>query len=229
MFRQTRGFTNVAALLPSRRASRERGGKAPSKWQTKNEVSLGKRHAMAAVLPPQWAGTFDCAGPCGRKRLLGSDFSEKARARGAPFTCLRCATAAAAAERAAAAPAAAAAGAGAGAEGGETRACAACARELPLASFSKTQAAKGAAARCAPCLDSAAAAEAGAARAKLLADLEEARAAARAAEKSGSAADRLRTSMLEAALESQLVTGVKPRAAGGGGSGGGGRGRGRGR
>jgi len=174
---------------------------------------------MAAVT---WAGAFDCVGACGRKRLLGSEFSEKARARGAPMTCLRCATEAAAAERAAAGAAAAAAAGG----GGETRACAACACELPLASFSKTQAAKGALARCAPCLDGAAAAEAGAARAKLLADLEAARAAARAAEgPGGSAAERLRTSMLEAALESQLVTGVKPRAGGGGG----GRGRGRGR
>jgi hypothetical protein len=155
----------------------------------------------------QWAGTFDCA-KCGRKRLIGAEFSAAQRAKEKPV-CLACTSAASSAEAAAAAAG--------GAQ--PLMRCAACGEQRPV---SKTQAAKGDKARCAPCLEAATAAEAGAARAKLEADLEAARAAARAAEAAGAPQlERLRLASIESALEAQLVTGLKAKIGGGGGGGGG--------
>mmetsp|Transcript_2500 Transcript_2500/g.4177 ORF Transcript_2500/g.4177 Transcript_2500/m.4177 type:complete len:162 (-) Transcript_2500:25-510(-) len=120
---------------------------------------------------PQWAGTFECKGPCGRKRLPASEFSkkmvEKSRKEpNAPLKCKECVEAAAEAERAAATKrrteaekASPAPGDGSSASGEQPllNECANCKKGLPASSFSRAQLTqKGPGKqRCAECLNAA--------------------------------------------------------------------------
>jgi len=192
-------------------------------------------HAGVAV--NNWAGDFDCS-VCHRKRLTASEFSkkmqEKKRRGEGGLKCKPCVEKAAQAERdaaaakAAAAPAAPAAAAAAAAAA--TQVCSACERALPESSFTKPQLKKGPAKqRCQPCIAAADRGEADAADAKKAAALAEAKKAVKIAEATGSAAQKLKANAQLAALEGELVTGLKPMVIGRGRRGSGGRGRGRGR
>ena len=182
-----------------------------------------------------WAGNFDCS-ECGRKRLTAQDFS-KAQAEkfrkdeSAKITCKNCVSAKQEKERAdAAARQPAAADGDADAE----HVCSSCNAPKPASAYTRNQLMKGATKqRCSECVakaEAAATAASGAGGEAHQEKLKEARAAAAKAEASGSAAEKLKASSQVAALEAELVTGLKPIKLGstrGRGRGGSWRGRGR--
>ena len=183
----------------------------------------------APVVDPKWSGTFTCAGPCKRTRLVAAEFSAKQLARRqadpsfAP-TCKQCVEARAAAERDAAAARQKPEGAGGRPPPPPEVTCGSCGARKPSAEFSRSQAYKGdGKAKCASCVAAGVAADAQATDAAKAAKLAEARAAAAEAQRSGTTAEKVAAFARESALESELVTGVKPA------TGRGGRGRGRGR
>jgi len=194
----------------------------------------GVTHAGVAV--NNWAGDFDCA-VCKRKRLTASEFSKKMQERkrsdgNGALKCKKCVDSAAESERAAAAAKAkAAAPAASAAGGGATAVCSACKAALPEASFTKPQLKKGPAKqRCQPCIASADGAEAAASVDKKKAAMVEAKKAVALAEASGNAVAKLKANSVLAALEGELVTGLKPMVIGRGrGRKGRGRGGGRGK
>lgn len=109
------------------------------------------------VRDPRWAGSFECAGPCRRKRLIAGDFSAKMVQRrqkdpAAPLTCKACVEARAEEERATAAAKRAAGGASAAAP--PDIKCSKCGKAPPEVTFSRTQQQKAAAgkARCGACV-----------------------------------------------------------------------------
>ena len=201
-----------------------------------------------------WAGVFDCS-VCRRKRLIGSEFSKKMLEKGrggADITCKACVAEKAEAERVTAAAkraekekqssifavagggaAAATEGGGAGVAAEELHECAKCRQQLPAAAFNRTQLRnKGPGKqRCMACVSAAAAAEDQASKDKAGSKLAELKAAAKKADASGNAMQKLKANSALAAAEAELVTGLKPVAGGGRGRGRGGRGwsRGRGR
>ena len=186
-------------------------------------------HAGVAV--NNWAGDFECS-VCRRKRLTASEFSKKMQERykkdgNGALKCKICVDKAAADERAAAAAKTKAAAPSATTD---TATCAACKENLPVSAFTKPQLKKGPAKqRCQPCIAAADRGEADAADAKKAAALAEAKKAVKVAEATGSAAQKLKANAQLAALEGELVTGLKPMVIGRGRRGSGGRGRGRGR
>ena len=225
------GSTDAEATRSSPRA---RIANTMSAYTKDNKVT----HAGVAV--NNWAGDFDCS-VCKRKRLTASEFSKKMQEKkrsgqGDALNCKACVEAAAQKERdAAAAKAAKAAdagpgGAAAGEGGGATQVCSACKQSLPEFAFSKPQLKKGPAKqRCQPCIANADKLEAAAADEKKGKAIAEAKKAVKAAEATGSAAEKLKANSTLAALEGELVTGLKPMVIGRGRRGPGGRGRGRGR
>ena len=204
-----------------------------------------------------WAGTFECCGPCGRKRLIAADFSKKQvekrqKDASAPMKCKQCVEQAAADERAQAAarqkeraatdakssdhPKAAGDAAAidisdgsSGAQPPQLHKCATCERELASDAFNRTQLSKGAGKqRCRECVEKSEQTSAQASTERHDAAIEEARKALQQAEISGTAAQTLAASSRLAALEAQKVTGLKPVVLGKGGRGrGGGSWRGR--
>ena len=180
--------------------------------------------------PTQWHGAFDCSA-CGRKRLPAVEFSQnmanKARKDpSAQIRCKKCTASAAEAERALAAETAKLRVA----EDGNTVAtheCAACKALKPADAFSRAQLNnKGPGKqRCRECCDAAEAEASASASASVDQRLAVARAASKKAEATD-ASDKLAVFAREAALEAELVTGLKPQRVGGRGRGRGGRGRG---
>jgi hypothetical protein len=197
---------------------------------------LGVRSGMD---PARWHGAFDCAGVCERKRLPAVEFSanmqaKKRRDPAAIVRCKKCTAEAAANERALAAetaklrvasdPSDANAGARPGdADPTASHACAACGESKPASAFSRAQLNnKGPGKqRCAACCAASEDAAASAAAASRDEKLAAAREASKRAEATN-APDKLAVFAREAALEAELVTGLKPQRVGG-------RGRGRGR
>lgn len=184
--------------------------------------------------PTQWHGAFDCSA-CGRKRLPAVEFSQnmanKARKDpSAQIRCKKCTASAAEAERALAAETAklrvAEDGGGDGAAAA-THECAACKASKPADAFSRAQLNnKGPGKqRCRACCDAAEAEASASASASVDQRLAAARAASKKAEATD-APDKLAVFAREAALEAELVTGLKPQRVGGRGRGRGGRGRG---
>lgn len=167
--------------------------------------------------PTQWAGVFDCAGACGRKRLPAVEFSKKMVARlqsGDTARCIKCVDDAARAERERASASAASSDA-------PPASCSACGETKPASAFSKTQLRKEDSARtCAACASARAStpSDAGAMKARLM----EAREASARAEATN-ASDKLAVFAREASLEATAVTGLEAKFIGGR------RGRGRGR
>lgn len=195
------------------------------------------------VRDPSWAGDLECS-QCRRKRLTAAEFSkaqlQKRQKEGldTPVRCKKCVESEAAAERKAAAERQAArtestptSSAGTSSDMTEETQCSACSRQLPVASFNRTQLSKGAGKqRCRECVEAAEAEAAGSVAKAQDAALEEARKALQQAEISGNAASVLQASSKLAALEAQKVTGLKPMVLGRGGRGrgrsrGGGKGR----
>lgn len=176
----------------------------------------GVSHAGVAV--NNWAGNFECS-VCKRKRLIASEFSKKMQEKrrkepGALLKCKQCVESAAKAELETAAASVV--------ESGESQVCSMCGMTLPTSKFTKPQLKKGPGKqRCVECVAKAQEAEAHASRADKESALAEAKREFARAEASGSAAQKLSASAKLAALEGELVTGLKPKVIG--------RGRGRGR
>jgi hypothetical protein len=185
----------------------------------------------ASMAGPQWAGNFDCSG-CGRKRLVGAEFSKASlekhrRDSTAPLRCKACVEAAAEAERRAAAEKQRLA---APTDDGSEHMCSACEKALPATAFNRSQLSKGPSKqRCQPCVAAAEKVAASASDEKYRQRLEDAQQAMVKAEKSGDVALKVSTASLFAAVEAEKVTGLKPvkLGAAGRGRGRGGRGRGR--
>ena len=199
----------------------------------------------------QWSGNFDCSGPCKRKRLVGDEFSKKAlekyRRDGKALKCKQCVAAAEAAERKAAqdraeakAKAAGAGGASPGSGAGAAKndiPCAACSKSLPPSSYNRNQLSKPPGkARCRSCVEEAVAKEAEGVASSKKERLEKAQKDLEDAKRRGDTKAIIAAESVVAALEAEVVTGLKPvvlgRGSGRGGrwsSGRGGRGRGRGR
>ena len=184
--------------------------------------------------PSQWHGAYDCA-TCGRRRLPAVEFSANAVSKkradpGRKISCKTCTRSAAETERASAA---ATAKLRVKEHSGDvdatvvTHECAACKRSRPVEAFSNKQLnQKGPGKqRCRECCDAADAAEASSAETRADARLKLAREASAKAERTN-APDKLAVFAREAALEAELVTGLKPKRIGGRGRGRCGRGRG---
>ncbi|KAJ8598280.1 hypothetical protein CTAYLR_006006 [Chrysophaeum taylorii] len=178
----------------------------------------GVSHAGVAV--SNWAGDFECS-VCKRKRLIANEFSKKMQEKRrkdptAALKCKQCVDAEAKAEQAKAAAK--------GPADGEQHTCSACAKKIPASRFTKPQLKKGPGKqRCVDCVAKAQEEEATAGQADKAARLAEAKREAERADVSGSAAEKLAASAKVAALEGELVTGLRPTVVGRG------RGRGRGR
>ena len=219
----------------------------------------------------QWSGNFDCSGPCRRKRLLGEEFSKKAmekyRREGKALKCKQCVAAAEAAERKAAQDRAEAKAKACGDDSGEKKVksgstcmasggdgassppplqppvtCAACQQSLPPSSYNRNQLSKPPGkARCRSCVEEAVAKEAEAVKSTKQDRLGKAQRDLEDAKRSGDTKKIIAAESVLAALEAEVVTGLKPvvlgkgRGKGGrwssgrGGATGSGRGRGRGR
>ena len=221
-------------------------------------------HCNRKIMPPsrpvnitsssQWSGNFDCSGPCKRKRLVGDEFSKKAlekyRRDGKALKCKQCVAAAEAAERKAAqdraeakAKAEAGSGASAAKNGGASQppvTCASCSKSLPPSSYNRNQLSKPPGkARCRSCVEEAVAKEAEGVASSKKERLEKAQKDLEDAKRRGDTQAIIAAESVVAALEAEVVTGLKPvvlgkgRGRGGrwssGRGGQGGRGRGRGR
>ena len=170
--------------------------------------------------PSQWHGAFDCA-QCQRTSLPAMEFSAKMQQKrradaNAKVKCKRCVASAEDAERALSREAAAMRIAD---DDGTTYLCSVCKVEKPSSGFSRAQLNSKSpdARRCSTCRDAEAANASTNAEAKVHAALRDVRAA------SAKADATLADFAKEAALEAELVTGLKPKKISGG------RGRGRGR
>lgn len=169
----------------------------------------GVSHAGVAV--NNWAGDFECS-VCKRKRLIASEFSKKMQEKrrnepGALLKCKRCVESAAKAELETAAASVV--------ESGEPQACSMCKKTLASSKFTKPQLKKGPGKqRCVECVANAQEAEAHAKRADKESALAEAKRELARAEASGSTAQKLSASAKLAALEGELVTGLKPKVLG---------------
>ena len=174
--------------------------------------------------PTQWHGAYDCK-DCGRKRLPAVEFSNKMvqRARaGDKVSCKKCAAERLERERLVAEAKRSDASEG---TSSSTHVCAACGATKPASAFSRAQLNnKGADARCSACVRDAEACDAKDAKESVEKRLKEARAASAVAEATN-AMGKLGVFAREAALEAELVTGLKPQRIGGRGRGGRGRGR----
>ena len=183
---------------------------------------------------PQWAGDFNCAGPCRRKRLTGSEFSKKSldkwrKEPAAQLRCQQCVAAEAESERQAAAAKQAARAATDTADA-EKHQCSTSTQQLAASSFNRTQLSKGPGKqRCQGCVATSEQDEASAAIAAKQSKIADAKLAMQRAEASGDVALKLAASMQHASLEAERVTGLKPVVRGRGRRGGWSRGRGSGR
>ena len=213
-------FYATARVRPSPLARTRRLARARARARARAlPSSMSDLGVRANLDPTTWAGTFVCAGPCGRERLPAVEFSKKMVARlrlGDTARCLACVDAAARAERERAS-------ANAAASNAPPATCSVCSETKPSSEFSKTQLRRGdGARRCARCArDEASGREGGDANA-MKARLMEAREASERAEATN-ARDKLAVFAREASLEATAVTGLEATFVGGR------RGRGRGR
>lgn len=170
----------------------------------------GVSHAGVGV--KNWAGDFDCS-VCKRKRLIASEFSKKMQEKrrkdpSSKLKCKQCVESAEKAER----EAAAAAAKGGKDDEEEPQVCSSCRQSLPASKFTKPQLKKGPSKqRCSECVAAATEAENKKGALDKEAALEEAKKAAARAEASGTVAEKLATSAKLAALEGEMVTGLKPK------------------
>lgn len=183
------------------------------------------------VVTEKWAGDLVCS-VCRRKRLTAVEFSKKAvekhrKEPDAPMKCKTCVEAAAQQERDVAATKTAAAGGAAVPAGegpSEGHECSSCKSALPAAAFSRSNLSKGPGKqRCLGCVTEAEKANLMAGDVALREKLAAAKTAAAKAEASGSAVEKLAAHSKVAAIEGQMVTGLKPVVLGRGGRGRGGR------
>ena len=182
------------------------------------------------VVTEKWAGDLACF-VCRRKRLTAVEFSKKAVEKhrvepAAPMKCKTCVEAAAQQERDVAATKTAASGAAVPPAVGssEGHECSSCKTALPATAFSRSNLSKGPGKqRCLGCVTEAEKANLTAGDAALREKLAAAKAAAAKAEASGSVAEKLAAHSKVAAIEGQMVTGLKPVVLGRGGRGRGGR------
>ena len=165
------------------------------------------------VVTEVWAGNLDCTGSCRRKRLMASEFSKKSldlyRKQNKALRCKQCIQEAEAQERIASlqkssvtekAPT----------DGPElTRECANCQQEHPQSLYNKNQwnNKKEGVSRCIHCIEAAAKEEAQQSNAALLAKIEAAQVAVQEAQ---GTARQLPAESVLAALQAELVTGLKP-------------------
>lgn len=199
------------------------------------------------VVTEKWAGNFDCS-VCRRKRLVGEEFSKKAlekyRKTGGQLRCKQCMQQQEEKERQAAAAKRLASSSGgatnnetdSSSNGGvdETLQCKACQKELTAGQFNKNQWSKGAGkARCRECVEKALLDEKQQQASSQASKMQAAKDKVAQANASKNPAAILRAESEMAALEAEIVTGLKPirmnRGSGGRGRGGGrssGRGRG---
>ena len=189
------------------------------------------RQMSTPVVTEKWAGDLSCS-VCRRKRLTAAEFSKKAMEKhrndpNAPMKCKTCVEAAAQQERdVAAAKTAAAGGAAVPATEGppESHECSSCKSALPATAFSRSNLSKGPGKqRCLGCVKESEQANLTAGDAALKEKLAAAKAAAAQAEACGTAAEKLAAHSKVAAIEGQMVTGLKPVVLGRGGRGRGGR------
>ena len=166
----------------------------------------GVTHAGVAV--SNWSGAFDCS-ICRRKRLIAAEFSKKMLEKkrsdpGFQLKCKACVDAAQKAEQDKAATKTV---------GDDVKAvCSKCKVELSSSKFTKPQLKKGPdKQRCIDCVAAAQNDEAAQSDAKKLNDLAEAKKKLALAEKSGTVAEQLGAASRLAALEGELVTGIKPK------------------
>uniref|UniRef100_A0A7S0EW07 Stc1 domain-containing protein n=1 Tax=Phaeocystis antarctica TaxID=33657 RepID=A0A7S0EW07_9EUKA len=182
------------------------------------------------VVTEKWAGDLVCS-VCRRKRLTAVEFSKKAvekhrKEPDAPMKCKTCVEAAAQEERDVAATKTAAGGAAVPAGDGpsEGHECSSCKNALPATAFSRSNLSKGPGKqRCSECVAEAEKAHVTAGDAALREKLAAAKTAAAKAEASGSVVEKLAAHSKVAAIEAQMVTGLKPVVLGRGGRGRGGR------
>lgn len=182
------------------------------------------------VITETWAGTLECEGPCRRKRLTASEFSKKAiekyrkptvSSKPYKMRCKQCVSESERKEREAAEQrrrtiaekeAAASSSTDTAATTLETHPCSGpCKRFLPASSFNRNQLSKKDKARCPECVEKAIEEEKKSNDEKIIKEITEAKEAVKKAEKKGNAIEMLKTTTHLAALESQLVTGVKPK------------------
>lgn len=181
------------------------------------------------VKTDKWAGTFECEGPCRRKRLTASEFSKKAiekyqksirSSKPHKMRCKKCVEDAERKEREAAEQrrklAAEEESSNTTATTAfETHPCSgACKRTLPVSSFNRNQLSKKEKARCRECVEKAIEEEKRCNEEKLQKEIADAKEAVKKAEAKGNAVEILKTTNHLASLESQLVTGVKPKVLG---------------
>lgn len=186
------------------------------------------------VVTNKWAGSFECGGPCRRKRLMAEEFSKKAlekhRKDEHAIRCKQCVAAAEQAEREAAADKKKIKN-DSDNDGNETRKCAGqCAKELSKSAFNRNQWSKGdGKSRCRDCVEKAIEEESENQSKSKEEKIATARQKVNDLKKAGNAQGMLAAESELAALEAEKVTGLKPvRMSSGRGRGGrGGRGRGK--
>jgi len=190
------------------------------------------------VAGDRWAGNFDCS-VCGRKRLIGSEFSRKALERhkknGTSLKCKKCVSDEQTNERVNAMKKAEASKNKSNSIGDATTdeksVCSSCMQSLSASLFNRNQLSKGDRKRCRSCVEKSLVAEKEE-MSKTKADkITKAKEKVQAAISSGSAIERVKAEAELCALEAERVTGLKPvclgRGKGRGRSSGRGRGRGR--
>jgi len=200
---------------------------APLRSGAGRSVPCSTTHRMAAraVSGQQWAGNFECE-ECGRKRLPAAEFSRKQLQKGGTrLRCKRCVDKAQELERRVALEKAANEQSQSSVEGEEADLlkCCTCSKELMASHFSRSQRQKHESQRrCSTCVERAEQDEKNAIKTTNEGKLREARLAAKRADLPGvSAKERLAALSAEAAVEAELVTGLRATRLG--------RGRGRGR
>ncbi|CAJ1952927.1 unnamed protein product [Cylindrotheca closterium] len=190
------------------------------------------------VVTDQWAGNFDCEGPCRRKRLMAEEFSKKALERhrnqirqpqNKPIIlrCKQCIAEAERLEREASAKKKAqtqANGTGGSSEKEESRKCGSCGKVLPQSAFNRNQWSKGEGkSRCRQCVEESIKQEAQQQSQSKTDQIAAAKLKVEQARKSKSASAILAAESELAALEAEKVTGLKPVRMGTGGGRGGGK------
>lgn len=182
------------------------------------------------VVTNQWAGNFDCVGPCRRKRLMAEAFSKKAlekyrnqiRQPQAQPMILRCKLCVAESERLERDASAKKKAASSSSEKEESRKCGTCDKVLPQSAFNRNQWSKGEGkSRCRQCVEESIQKDAQNQNQSKTDQIAAVKQKVEQARKSGSASAILAAESELAAFEAEKVTGLKPvrMTAGRGGSG----------
>ena len=168
------------------------------------------RRMSRPVDTDRWAGNFDCS-VCRRKRLVGSEFSERAleryRKTGGSLKCNKCTAEQEERERSEAASKRKTASASC--VGGEST-CSSCKKTLPVDNFNRNQLAKKEKARCRSCVEKSIRAEESTRESSKKGKIDEIKRMIREAETKGDVQERLKWESQLSALEAEFVTGLKP-------------------